>query len=189
MQGAFIQALTYSPPTVLGRQLAPLSSWHILLLEAAGSPYIVGGHPQVDDLLTGIWICSHGFADGLAVAGDAEALCLWGKSVTSHSYTPALAAFAEYIRASFAVPEYWTDGKDGGSLRAPYCWHMATFAMRDLHLPEAQAWDFPIARLACYQACVGEINGNKDLMSADEIKGEEVLKADAEKEKAEKGKQ
>jgi hypothetical protein len=57
---------------------------------------------------------------------------------------------------------------------------MVTFAMRELNLPEAQAWDFPVARLLCHQACVAESNGNNDLMSAEDLQGINTLRQDAE---------
>ena len=75
MQGAFVQALTYSPPVILGRQMLPFSCWHGLLLEAAGSSYLVGGIPTPSDAVYGAWVCSGRFADG--IAADKRALEKW----------------------------------------------------------------------------------------------------------------
>ena len=182
MQGAFIQALTYSPPSVLGRQLRAFSSWHGIVLEAAGSPYIVGGIPALDDMVLGVWVCSRSYADGWLGALDLAAAGAWGENLQNHDFLSALTAFGEYIAASFMGPEYWSSG-EGSSIRAPYMWHLATFGMMHLHLSDLAAWDYPIARLMCHYACKSESDGSKDLMSADDIKGMEVLKADAEKEK------
>ncbi|MCG2681182.1 MAG: hypothetical protein L6455_14630 [Kiritimatiellae bacterium] len=187
MQGAFIQSLTFNPPTVLGRKLMPFSSWHLLVLEAAGSPFVLGGVPDIDDLVAAIWVCSHGFAEGITIAGDAPAIRKWARAQKKPAFTAARAAFQDYVNAAFCSPEYWSSS-DGGEIRAPACWHMATFAMRELHMTEQAAWDFPVNRIGCYQACAGESNGNKDLMSADDIKGVATLEADADKEKAEKEK-
>lgn len=183
MQGAFIQALTYRPPTVLGRQLMFFSSWHGLLLEAAASSFIVGGAPGTEDLIFGVWICSHSFADGYAIAADARAIKAWGKSCNSLNFAAAMLAFTDYIAASFTLPKYWSDSS-GDGCKAPYFWHAATFARVKLHLTEQQAWDYPLARTSCHQACIAEINGNKDLMSADDIKGMAVLKADVDVEQS-----
>jgi len=182
MQGAFIQALTYSPPSVLGRQLCAFSSWHGILLEAADSPYIVGGIPKLDDMVLGVWVCSRSYADGWAGATDIAAVSEWGKNLKDHDFPKALATFGEYITASFMGPEYWSSGS-GSSIRAPYMWHLATFGMMHLHLTDVEAWDYPIARMVCHYACKSESEGNKDLISNDDLRGMEVLKADAEKEK------
>jgi hypothetical protein len=177
MQGAFIQSLTYAPPSSLGRQLLPFSSWHGLVLEAAGSSYVVGGVPDLDDLLFGVWVCSHSFADGIAVAGDYAAIRRWGRTVKPAQYPAGRAAFSGYIARSLRSPEYWqTDGAAGGGCLAPVWWHMATFAMRDLHMAEAAAWDYPVARIVCHQAVAGELAGNKSLVAGDEIDGLGVLR-------------
>lgn len=180
MQGAFIQSLTYNPPSVLGRQLLPFSPWHGLILEAAGSPYLCGGIPNLDDLILGVWVCSHGFTDGYKLISDVGAAGAWGKAIKKTNFSAGRATFAEHIAASFVAPRYW-QASGGGELKSPYFWHCAFFAMRDLHLPESQAWDYPIAKIACYQACHAERQGNKDLMSAEEIKGLEILRQDEEK--------
>jgi hypothetical protein len=185
MQGAFIQSLTYNPPSVLGRQLKPFSPWHGLLLEAAGSPYLHGGLPDVNDLILGVWICTKSFSEGFRAAADRYAARKWGASLKQPQFFSDQAIFTEYISASFLTPQYW-QGKEAKPIRAPYFWHLATFAMRDLHLSEQEAWDVSITRLACYQACVADVSGSKDLMSAEDIKGIEILKADEEKEKENK---
>jgi len=189
MQGAFIQALTYRPPAILGRQLLPFSPWHGIVLEGAGSPYIIGGTPDFGDFITAAWVCSHSFTHGWAGTLDLVAAKKWGKANRKQraKFSAAVAALNEHILASFVGPEYWS-AEGGSSVKAPYWWHMATFGMTTLHLSYADAWDCSIARLMCHFACKSETEGGKDLMSADDIKGEEVLKADAAKEKAAKGK-
>lgn len=178
MQGAFISAHTYSPPSVLGRQLRPFSPWHGLLLEAAGSPYILGGSADIDDLIFCAWVCSKSYREGFAGAADTKAVRQWGLKTRSAQYPRELALMNAHITASYQTPRFWDKGKGGGS-KAPDWWHLATFAMRELHLSEADAWDYPIVKIACYSACVAETNGNQDLMSADEIKGIETLKAES----------
>ena len=187
MQGAFIQSLTYCAPAILGRQLLPFSPWHGIVLEGAGSPYIIGGKPDFDDVVTAVWVCSHSFTHGWEGTLDLVAAKKWGKANRKHraQFPAAAAAFNEHILASFVGPEYWP-AEGGSSVKAPYWWHMATFGMSTLHLPYADAWDCSIARLMCHFACKSETEGGKGLMSTDDINGIEVLRADVAKEKAAK---
>ena len=179
MQGAFIQAHTYKSPTILGRQLLPFSPWHGVILEAAASPYILGGIPKLDDMILGVWVCSHSHADGWNAAANAPSAQEWGNSLTDPNFPAALTAFDEYISASFMGPEYWSSG-GGSEIRAPYMWHLATFGMSYLHMSEVAAWDCSVAKLMCYHACKAEVEGNKDLVSNEDMRGMEVLKKDEE---------
>ena len=121
MQGAFIQALTYRPPAILGRQLLPFSPWHGIVLEGAGSPYIIGGTPDFGDFITAAWVCSHSFTHGWEGTLDLVAAKKWGKDNQKHraQFPAAVAALNDHIMASFVGPEYWpADG--GSSVKAPY---------------------------------------------------------------------
>ena len=179
MQGAFILSHTFSPPSVLGLRLRPFSPWHGLLLEAAGSPFICGGgRTDADDLILGVWICTKSYRDGFRAATDVAAARKWGAKIKRFNLAAELSAFNYYLDDSFTAPEYWKSG-DGSGVKAPYFWHLAYFAMYRLHLAEAEAWDYPIAKISCYQACAAELSGNSSLISADEIKGIDTLKAES----------
>jgi len=185
MQGAFISALTYQPPVVLGRQLLHFSPWHGLMLEAAGSPYLVEGKTTVADMIYGVWVCSTSFSEGYAKAGDGIGASKWGKKEKRSDRTEAKALFDEYIIKSFACPDYWSTG-GGAQLKAPYWWHLALFGQNVLGLSEAKAWDHPIMKLVCYRACDAESNGWDKLKTENEMEGSRVLRADMEKEEADK---
>jgi len=185
VQGAFIQSLTYQPPAILGRQMLPFSPWHGVILEAAGSPYVSSGKPNLDDMITAAWVCSHSFADGWAGASDVAGARKWGRRNRKSDLTAAFIEFSEHISASLVGPQYW-NAEGGNSPKAPYWWHLATLGMSHLNLSDTAAWDYPISRLMCHFACKSEAEGNKDLMSSDDIKGMETLEADAKK--AAKGK-
>jgi len=171
MQGIFISALTYTPPAVLGRQLLPFSAFHGLLLEAAGSPFLVGGERDFDDVVLGAWVCSHGFADGYFGTMDFKAIRKWGRQARKlkpEDKAEAVLAFEEHIEASLQKPQTWSS-KGEKSCRNPIWWLLATFAMSQLHLPETAAWDTAITKLFCYNAARNEADGGEDLMSDDEI--------------------
>lgn len=186
MQGVFTQALTYSPPAILGRQLLPFSPWHGLVLEASGNRYLTGGVPTGDDLIVGLWVCGCSFVGGIEACADKAAIERWGKAHGKGDLAAAAAAFGAYIEAGLRCPEYWADAQSK-PVRAPYWWHLALFGQRHLGLCEAGAWDAPVSRLACYRACYAESQGWDKLKSASEIAGIEVLLADAAAEAA-KGK-
>lgn len=176
MQGAFVQALTYSPPVILGRQMLPFSCWHGLLLEAAGSPYIVGGIPTTSDVVYGAWVCSGRFTSG--IAADKRALGKWGRRQRRAVWGDVLLAFSDYIEAGLAGPQYWRGGNEK-SVKAPYWWHLALFAQSKLGFTEAAAWDTPVAKLSCYRACDAEANGWDKLKTDSEAHGAAVLKGEA----------
>ncbi|MDD4860789.1 MAG: hypothetical protein PHI33_01640 [Smithellaceae bacterium] len=185
MQGAFIQAITFCPPSILDRPLYPLSSFHGLILESAGSFFICGGRSDLDDIIFGVWVCSHKFADGYRGVADIKAAQKWGRRLKDRDLEAAGIKFREYIDAAFTQPEYWKSG-ESSSIRAPYWWHLAFFGMSKLHLSEADAWDYPVAKLACFQACWAENEGSKDLMSAEEIQARAKLPAEEKKAKGNK---
>jgi hypothetical protein len=176
------QSALYEPPSALGKTLRGYSPFHALALETVRSPFMIGGTPDFDDLILAVHICSHGWADRFKVMSDMAGVSEWGKSVTAADIASARAIFDRYLSESWEMPRFWQG--DSGELRANWIYHLVTFAMRRLHMTEAEAWDCPIARLVCYRACYGESEGDKSLMTDDEIKGIEVLRADAAKEKA-----
>jgi hypothetical protein len=178
MQGAFVQALTYRPPSVLGRQLRPFSAWHGLVLDAAGNAFVGGGIPGLEDTVFAAWVCSLGFADGIEAFTDQRRVSKWGRRYGPESVARAVPVLRDHILAGVRCPEYWQDGS-GKPLRAPYWWHLATFARVQLGMSEAAAWDAPVSRLACYRACAAEGEGWKGLMTAEELRGAEILRAGA----------
>jgi drug/metabolite transporter (DMT)-like permease len=178
MQGAFVQALTYRPPVALGRQLRPFSAWHGLILDAAGNAFMLGGIPGLEDTVFAALVCSLSFADGIEAYTDKRRVSKWGRKYGPDAITRASLVLRGHILAGLHCPEYGQDGK-GKPVRAPYWWHLATFARVQLGMSEAAAWDAPVSRLACYRACVAEGEGWDKLKSDEEIDGAEILKAGA----------
>jgi len=183
MNIVWAQAALYLPPAALGKTLRGFSPFHALMLSAVSSPFMVDGTPDFDDLVLAVHICSHSWADRFVLRSDLPSVIEWGKTLTTEDISTSRRNFDAYLAASWQMPQFWQDAASG-TLRANWIYHLAAFAMRRLHMTEAEAWDCPIARLVCYRACVGETEGDKSLMTDDDIKGIETLKADAEKEKA-----
>jgi hypothetical protein len=83
MRDAFFQALMVTPPVVCGRRLLPYSIGHEYVLRRVGSPFIVGGDPRREDVLTAIAVCSRTMAENRALLalGGVEARGLYGWAV------------------------------------------------------------------------------------------------------------
>lgn len=184
MNIVWAQAALYEPPEALGKTLRGFSPFHALMLEAVQSPFmVVGDTPDFDDLVLGVHVCSHSWADRFLIRSDIPSVIEWGKTLTADDISTGRRNFDAYLKASWETPQFWQD-TEAGTLRANWIYHLVTFAMRRLNMTEAEAWDCPIARLVCYRACVGETEGDKSLMTEEDIKGIEALKDDEAKEKA-----
>lgn len=160
------QSAFYSPPTVLGKTLQGFSPFHALMLSAVESPYIEGGKPGFDDTLLAVHICSHGWADRFEVQGNPDAVKAWGKKAKIEDIGAAPKLIEQYFAESWKTPRFWNSGD--GHVRSNWVFLLVTFAICELGMTEEQAWDTPIARLMCYRASWGEMQGDKSLMSDEE---------------------
>jgi len=183
------RAAFYLPPKVLGKNLRGFSPFHILMLEAVSSPYIIGGKRDNDDLILAVYICSQGWADRYSIIRyDLKAVKKWGRSVRKPDFVVAHKDFLLYLQESWEMPGCWPEPGSSG-IKANPAYHLATFGMRELKMTEQEAWDCPMARLVCYRACVSESEGGDPLITDDDRAGMAILKADqekADKKKAEK---
>ena len=187
MQEAFLQSALYRPPVVLGRQIRPFSPFHALALEAVNSPFahdpVTGVTP--DSLIVAVYTCSLSYADGLPALLDTAKIQAWGASIGKWDFAKTKAQFFRHMDDSMLLPVFYHTG-DEEDCRAPVVWHLATSAMRFLHMTETEAWDCSIAKLVCYRACISEWNGSKSLKSDEEIKGRKILEEIKVREEAEK---
>ena len=62
------------PHTVMGLALQPFSAGHVMLLNRLENSFINGGVCGMNDLLTGIWICSRSYQYGLECLHRADEL-------------------------------------------------------------------------------------------------------------------
>jgi len=181
MHIAWTQAVLYQSPAVLGRQLAPLSPLHVLTLEAVNSPFMVGGVSGLDDLILAVHICATQWGTRAGIFANEKLLRKWGRQHRRADWRAEMGAFHTYLDESWTTPDKWGKGASGAA-KAPGAYHLAVFAMRNLGMAEAQAWDCPIARLICYREAFAEQErGESDLMTDEEKRGIEVLKTDERK--------
>ena len=177
MNLVWAQAALYEPPTVLGILLRGYSPFHALALEAVQSPFITGAPDDFFDLVLAVHICSRRWAHRFLIGGLAhKPLRRWGRRVRHDEIARGRGQFLTYLAESWMTPEFWRS-EGSGPLRAHWLYHLAAFGQRELHMSEAEAWDCPIARLLCYRATVGETEGDKNLVTDEERRGIEMLKA------------
>ncbi len=175
MQGAFLNALLYRPPSITGKQLLPFSCWHGLVLEEMDSSFIVGGELTIEEAIVVIEVCSKRRDEFIL---DKNALVKAGKKIKPDSYSQIISDVKEYIEKSFFLPVCWKEEKEK-SLKIPIWFHLVYFAMKHLHYSEEEAWNANFARLFCYMLCESEINNTTEVMSDDEImyirRAEEII--------------
>lgn len=158
----FAGAMLPPSPVVLGRQLLPFSCWHALMLMLAGSPWVVGGSaPEWADTIFAVWLCGEPYAPERARSiEDVQRECAdWGRSVGAWDHAAAAGEFREYLDASFRFPSLKTPAS-GGVSAVPWPFRAVSTVMHYLpQLSETEAWNMPVARVACYRACYAEDQG------------------------------
>ena len=161
MDNPFLKALFVQPPEVLGRQLLPLSAYHVAALMLLDSPFTQRGATATpEDLTVAVWVCSHGYKTGpasLFPVPPQEEIAKWGHSF---DFAAELADFDTYLQDYMDLPEVWTDSENSKDSGMPSPFHAVATVMR--HMPtitEERAWDMPFSLLACYKCAIGEEHG------------------------------
>lgn len=166
--------------TVLSIRLRPYSCGHEILLSMERSPYLLGGKTDWHDLFTAVLICSQNFADGLKLIRSPRRVKLfawiWRLSLklTMRGRLNLIGEgnrFSKYLEDNNWSPPVCEPvfGKNGARrLKAPKAFRLVPFLCSHLHLTEAQAFDFPMARAQSYQAAVDDKAGMIDLEGEEE---------------------
>ena len=89
----------------------------------------------------------------------------WRKRRYDHAQQHAI--LDAYIDDYAARPDHYVKagGGKGGTIAAPYEFHLVRILCSHYGLTEDQAWDFPYGRAHCYGDCYGEANGDESLVS------------------------
>lgn len=177
MEIAWIQAIAYQPPVILGQQLNPFSPFHALVLESLKSPYISGGTATPNELVLAVYVCSLSWADRKKITTiDESKLKNWGKKQSKAAWRYELSNFKTYISESWMLPDTWKK-PNSGTVKANGAYHLAVFAMRKLGMNEADAWNTPLSRLVCYRHVIEEQEtGKSDIITDDEKTAMQKLK-------------
>jgi len=172
MLACYQKAALMSPGRVLGRQLLPLSSWHVAALDALGSPYFSGGAPTVSDLVIAVDVCSSGWVEDARTRAQQatrslrgpHGLIAWWVGLRFDGRRE-LAAMGAHVSAYMDWPQFWSDGTS----RRPgvqLAYHLVATLMSNTTLTEARCWNMPINLAQCYVAGVACNNG-ADVADAD----------------------
>lgn len=192
----YVQAWFPADCVILEQRLKPLSLGHLLLLERVENRYVGKEEPKLDDLLTGVIICSNNFADGCALIENpnviAKAVYQWGKRLYrkrwpwSKPQQPDLAKasedFEKYLAAGLNEPKLVYE--DGKSRETGSPWPESVLALlRKMDIAEAVALDMPLTRV--YHICythLETVSTAVRYMTPSEIQMHEEAKAEREKE-------
>ena len=171
MDANFLACVFAAPPVVLGRQLRPFCCGHAVLLASLKSPFVEGGEVDTADFLLAVWICSMPFEEGRAKLmrpqGVAQEAKEWGEGVGSFDYPAELSAFRAYLVEHTRAPARWRRA-DSKSSKAPWPLVVSTVLMRELGLPESEAWNKPLQEAMWLFATIAEQNGDDSLVSEEE---------------------
>ena len=122
MQSEYLAAAYPEPVTLLGQKLEKFSLGHFKLLTKLESPFLLGGSPQLFDLLLGVLVCSqpaaaaeHTVYFGLTVPRWhrlsnrtyrlAEIIEAWRKSIGAFDWEAKAVEFVRYLRAGSNCPK------------------------------------------------------------------------------------
>ena len=166
---------------VLGRRLLPLSLWHLLQLEIAGSPYFSGAtFPGPKDLRLAVAVCTTPFPRLPDLSGK-KLVRDWLKSWRCDFLTET-AKFRTYLEDFNALPQLWQEEKKPGKGRAPVGlpWALAIVSgiCGSTGWSAETAWNLPVGQAYWYHIAFAMQKGaNVDLLSEGELLAIEKVKA------------
>lgn len=165
----YMAACFPEPVRLLGVTLRPFSLGHMLLLRWLDNAFVRGGVPGIEDLVTGIWVCSQSYAEAVAALRSGaieiierrrwrtrrrivrldDAFGRWQQIVGNIDLVPRCGEFTAYVRAGCIAPTVCTVGgarepADDGE-QCPEVQAVKVALMHDLHLTEADVMDRPWA--------------------------------------------
>ena len=161
MDNAFLKSLFVQPPEVIGRQLRPLSAWHIAALMILDSPFAKARAVVTSaDLVIAVWVCSLRFEDGAAQlfpSPPEDVITEWGRDFDFES---ELAAFQLYLDDYLDLPGVWMPDGGGRESGIPSPFHCVATVLCHMHgITEARAWDMPFNLLVSYKSAIAEESG------------------------------
>lgn len=172
MDNEFLRSLFVQPPRVLGRQLKPLSAYHLAALMLLDSPFTTGGEPGIDDLVLAVWVCSHDSVTGpLSLFGESAnaddrnppAIEAWGKSVADAGGVEQrdFEWFIQYLNDYLVFGDVWQrDGGGGRESAVPAPFNCVSAVLAGMSgISRREAWDMPISELVGYKLALAEMNG------------------------------
>ena len=162
--GIFAKAFLVKPPKILGIQLRPFSAYHALVLQMLESPFLAGERPvTIEDLLTGILVCSEGYKANLRAylrfQNSRLSKTIWALRLLFRNTDQARLDFAEYVRTYLVAPSYWMKD-DQRMSKVPYPFRISVTILENIgSMRPEEVWDMGLTLVACYKACIDETHG------------------------------
>jgi hypothetical protein len=161
----FLRSLFVQPRAVLGRQLLPLSAYHVAALSLLGSPFFHGGTVDHNDVILAVFACSFDSVNGppSLFPLDVQGITKWAE--TASAYDPARARveldahIEDYIGM---MPELWPRDNDKSvkTSGVPLAFHAVATVLQNMHgITEYEAWNMPFNRLVGYKCAILEGQG------------------------------
>lgn len=162
----FLAAAVPAPRRILGVDLRPFSLGHLLLMQWLANSFVSGGKPGVEDLVTGVWVCSLCYAEALkALRSGRIDMVERGRWRTRRSTVPLTSAFqrwrdvagpfdvsakcvefSAYLKAGCQVPTVATtrgENSDNAAAPIPEVQSVKVTLMSRMHIPEVELMDRP----------------------------------------------
>lgn len=173
MLAAFQQAALPEPFKVLGKNLAPYTLGHDILLGVFESGFCrdIKAPPTYEDLIVSTWVCSHRSYGAVLEQLEGRTirmkLRLWGWRCGNFDLAEAYIHFSNYINAHTQEPPYWVEerGNNGGPLGMPFSQYLKVTMMREFGMKEHEALDTPYAQAHANYLTILESNGRIRFMS------------------------
>jgi hypothetical protein len=172
MQDAYLFAGCLRPPIILGRQMKPFSSAHLMMLEFVASPLLSDlSKAQPADLLLALYVCGQSWPfSWLETSGLRAEVKAWkNKNAAPWNYAATLAQWLDYFRSYMAAPERVHKPDESASAKAPVPIRLVTWLLRTLRVSEERAWNMPICLAMAYKAGCDALDGDESLLDDDAI--------------------
>jgi len=162
----WFRGIVATPPRVYGWRLRRFSAWHLHAIQALDLDVLDHPSPDPISLLTAALICRERRRDnlrGMLRLHNSRAYaraCGW--RLMAWSYARQVEVWQSYLDAYLRnLPEPLRSAENGLRMSAaPLAVKLVAFVAEHMAgVPYADAWDMPLAELACMRACHLEDNG------------------------------
>lgn len=159
---------------VAGFRVRRMTIGHLRVLEAVGSPYIVGGSANLHDAAAALIIIAQPWRSARRMVANPHlvntmAVPLYAVLDRKPGAEAAIQAISTYISAILWTPEVFTPAGSASSSFPPACGAATKIALRAARLPLAalslrphrSIWDYPVDEVMHLLCCDDEMNGRE----------------------------